>query len=167
MNDRDRAMRSFDHLSFGILVVEPTAEEIELAAAYEAQAQELDLQLDSGESQLLAILVSRGCKLFLTGDKRAIVAIEEIVGHEFAHPPLACLEQVVAAIMAATNVAYMRSRVCAEPNADRAMSICFSCAATAVSIEAAVEGLNSHINALRSRAARTLLASNDLSGLVA
>ncbi len=166
LNERDRAIKAFEQLSSHLTILEPTPGEIELAAAYEAKAQALDLQLDTGESQLLAVLLSRSAALFLTGDKRAIVAIEEIIGDQFEHPKIGCLEQVIAAIVQLTNVQYVRSQICREPQADRAISLCFSCTAPAVSMTSALEGLDSHIHALRSNASRTLLLSNDLSSLV-
>ncbi|MDX8449630.1 hypothetical protein [Mesorhizobium captivum] len=166
LNDRDRAVKAFEQLSRHLTILEPTPGEIELAAVYEAKAQALDLQLDTGESQLLAVLLSRNAALFLTGDKRAIVAIEEIIGDQFEHPIIGCLEQVIAEIVQLTNVQHVRSQICREPAADRALTLCFSCTAHAVSITSALEGLDSHIQALRSNARRTLLLSNNLSGLV-
>src|ERR1700722_17037686 len=52
--------------------IEPTHEEAVFASELEASAQALALPLDTGESQLLAILVARGVNALLTGDKRAI-----------------------------------------------------------------------------------------------
>ena len=58
-----------------MLLLEPTASEIELAAEFEAQAQRQNVPLDSGESQLAAIALSRAARGILTGDKRAITAL--------------------------------------------------------------------------------------------
>ena len=41
-------------------VIVPTAEELELAASFEEQAIAISVALDSGESQLVAVLLSRG-----------------------------------------------------------------------------------------------------------
>lgn len=59
--------------------VEPTEEELRLAAKIEAEAAEAGLQLDSGESQLSAIAISRGTSVVLTGDKRAIADRKSVV----------------------------------------------------------------------------------------
>jgi hypothetical protein len=166
ISERDRAVKSFEQLSSHLTILEPTPVEIELAATYEAKAQARDLQLDTGESQLLAVLLSRNAPLLLTGDKRAIVAIEEIVGDQFEYPKIACLEQVIAAIVRLTNVQDVRSKICRDPTTDRALSLCFSCGADAVSMASVLEGLDSYIDALRSSASRTLLPSNDFSRLV-
>lgn len=59
--------------------LEPTADELALAAELEEAATRVGLDLDVGESQLCAIAVSRNRPVILTGDKRAIVAVEQLL----------------------------------------------------------------------------------------
>jgi predicted nucleic acid-binding protein len=75
------AEKSFSTISQIMTVVEPDEKEIDLAARLEDAASSLNLELDSGESQLLAILVIRKYRLLLTGDKRAIRAVANIPSH--------------------------------------------------------------------------------------
>ncbi len=53
----------------------PTADEQQLAAEFEFAAQQLGINLDTGESQLCAVTITRLIPKLLTGDKRAIAAI--------------------------------------------------------------------------------------------
>lgn len=142
-------------------IIEPSAEEQELAALLEAAAQDLALNLDAGESQLAAVLISRSLPWLLTGDKRAIVSIEALLEREpqlmTAAGKLRCLEQVVLAVLATADPNEVRCAVCAEPDVDKTLSICFSCSGNgAWTIESASEGLNSYIADLRTKAARVL-----------
>jgi len=80
--------------------LEPSSDERELAATLEANAQQLSLSLDSGESQLVSILVSRVLPCLATGDKRAIAALEKLLDTDARLANLAgrirCLERLVA-----------------------------------------------------------------------
>ncbi|MER8475503.1 hypothetical protein [Mesorhizobium sp. M1163] len=165
--NREVAGRHLEALLPRLMTVEPTTAEVDLAATYEAKAQELNLELDSGESQLLAILMVRGLELMLTGDKRAIHAVERIAGADLERPRVACLEQAIATIVQQTDFADIRARICREPAADRAISICFSCASQVSSVSSIVEGLRSYIKLVRAQAPRVLLPANDLSGVIA
>lgn len=63
-------------------VVEPTEDEQRMAAEFELAAQRAGLGFDAGESQLCSILICRSTPLLLTGDKRAIQAIEQLLDSE-------------------------------------------------------------------------------------
>jgi hypothetical protein len=164
--DRDRAYKSFER-SIGLLQeVEPTEAEVAMAAEFEAAAQALNLELDGGESQLLAILIGRRLPLLLTGDKRAITAIERIAGDTLPGPSIACLEQVVVTLLGRIGLAKLREQVCAEPSVDRALTSCFACRSTVVVATSVEEGLRSYIGHLRKSSSRALFEADDLSALI-
>ena len=148
-------------------MVEPDEEEIRIAAAYEAAAQKQNLELDSGESQLLAILVNRGLKLLLTGDKRAIRAIENLACGQLPPNSVGCLEQFIATLVGRLGLETLRQRVCSEPSVDRALTTCFACHAVVVDPGTVKDGLHSYIEDVRKSARRILVRSNDLSSLIA
>lgn len=144
--------------------IEPTEEEVALAAEAEAVASRLRLQLDAGEGQLAAVTAVRGYELLESGDKRGIAALERLLDEV---PQLAgvcgrvaCLEQVVRRSIAhATALAAVRSSVCAEPEVDKALSSCFACSSPSDPARADVDaGLRSYIDDLRRRAQRVLTA---------
>jgi hypothetical protein len=144
-------------------IIEPTDEEQQAAAALELLAQREGLQLDSGESQLSAVLIARGIPELFTGDKRAIVAMERLLDTDAWLQPVQgrvrCLEQLVRLLIDRTSIAGVRDAVCAEPFVDRALAMCFSCNTGMQSTESVLEGLASYIEDVR-RVARRVLAQN-------
>jgi hypothetical protein len=167
--DKASATAQFTQICDRINFVEPSEEEITLAAEIEAQAQVQNLPLDRGESQVLAILVLRTAKLMLTGDKRAIGAIEKLVSE---HSPiqackgrLACFEQLVLTLLERHGEHYLRARICREPSADQSMTICFSCNSRVSSATNTKAGLDSYISDVRTQAPTVLFPTNDLSVL--
>jgi hypothetical protein len=141
-------------------VLEPVTREQEMAADLELTAQRLGLSLDTGESQLCAILVHRFLSLLFTGDKRAIAAIERLLDVDPRLIPICgkvmCLEQAFASALARDGSVLLRCAVCAEPDIDKALTICFSCHSESVTVQSHTEGLQSYINALRAVATRVL-----------
>jgi hypothetical protein len=140
--------------------LEPTENEQNMAADLELAAQRLGINLDSGESQLCALLVFRALPLLMTGDKRAIATMEKLIDADSRLIALCgkvrCLEQLVYdALMRGNHVAF-RTAVCAEPQVDKAMAICFSCTSHSVVLASIVEGLQSYVKALRMAATRVL-----------
>lgn len=140
--------------------IEPTTEEAGLASEMEASAQAQALPLDTGESQLLAILITRGATSLFTGDKRAITATEKLLD---CVPVLAtavgkmkCLEQLVKRVLEGKGLDPMRSSICGEPDVDRALTICFQCFSSCVQLEDALTALESYINDLRKCSPRVL-----------
>lgn len=111
--------------------LEPYDDEIALAADLATMAQERGLPLDGGEAQLVAIVARRGLPLMVTGDKRALRALAELIGDGSIRASLAgrlaCFEQVMAGIAGSIGAVALRARVCAEPDADGAMRLAFSC----------------------------------------
>jgi hypothetical protein len=81
------------------VAIETTPEEQALAAALEASAQRMPVNLDTGESQLLAVMALRTLPSLFTGDKRAIIAIDRLIDvvEEIVvvSGKVICLEQLV------------------------------------------------------------------------
>jgi hypothetical protein len=144
------------------VLLEPTKTEIILAADIEARAAEGSHELDSGESQLAAIVVSRGLPLLQTGDKRAIRGMEALLDVISELMGLAgrvmCLEQLVHAAVSRGSLDDLRGRVCREPAVDTALAMCFACQSPNPSANDVLEGLASYIEDLRRDALRVLVA---------
>jgi hypothetical protein len=103
----------------------------------------------------------------VTGDKRAIAAADTIfpVLAELTGlaGKLACLEHLVMRLAERIGYAESRRRICAEPMADKALSLCFACNNPETrSDHSSLEGLKSYINDLRSRAPTTLCSEDVL-----
>lgn len=156
LNDRSRAMTALENMLSVIEFIEPSDDEIAFAADIETEARQKNLELDSGESQLLAILAHRGFGALVTGDKRAIVAMA-VVCPDIAKFRVVCLEQLISAIVRATGFDDVRAKVCAEPNVDRAITTCFSCSRPSISQTEAAAGLESYIRDLDRRAPGILM----------
>lgn len=144
--------------------LEPTPEEVATAAFLEYQAQCLNLELDTGESILCAVLLARQLNHILTGDKRAIGAVEALttaqnIPNNIA-PKLICLEQLFFWLVNEHDVHNVRAAVCSERAVDRVLTSCFSCYSPEVPNESCFEGLKSYIADLR-RAAPTVLVRED------
>jgi len=170
IKNKECAAGNLDRMLARVNRIEPEAGELELAAALEDDALRRGLDLDSGESQLLAILILRSASLLLTGDKRAIRAIEAIIqtsdrGGDAARR-VGCFEQVVMAILGRLGVEALHSKICSEPGVDGALSICFSCASGLLNPESILEGLVSFISDLRRSAPCVLIDSDDLSAVI-
>jgi hypothetical protein len=144
--------------------IEPTPEEVEAAAYLEYQAQRLDLELDTGESILCAVLLERQLNHILTGDKRAIGAVEALSAAENISNDIAsrliCLEQLFFWLVSAHDVHHVRTAVCSERVVDRVLTSCFSCYSPEIPNESCIEGLKSYIVDLR-QTAPTVLAKDD------
>lgn len=155
-----QAQQDFQSFLAENITVEPTSDEQALAAKLEAIAQALALNLDVGESQLLAVLIARLVPLLLTGDKRAIIAMERLLdtGPDLAsiQGKIRCLEQIVWSLIEIGLQETIRKAICAEPAIDKALAICFSCTQVDATRETIGEGLRSYIRAIRSDARRVL-----------
>jgi len=142
------------------VVLEPSPAEINMAAAIELAAQQANLMLDVGESQLFAILVERSIPWLATGDKRAIRGVETLLGRLPALAKLAgtviCLEQLVKKTMAKFDAKTLKGMICAEIEVDRTLTICFGCTEIGGSEETWLRGLDSYINDLRKGAGKVL-----------
>ncbi|RVU10597.1 hypothetical protein EOS93_14605 [Rhizobium sp. RMa-01] len=148
-----------------VLSIEPTQAEIEFAAELEEQAINLSLELDAGESQLFAVLVFRASPLLLTGDKRAIAALEAI-GRSLPEERVACLEQFIYSLLDIIGLTNLRTRICREPQVDRSLTISFSCHVDKVSERSVRQGLESYISSVRKSAPTVLLKTAAISAIV-
>jgi hypothetical protein len=142
-------------------VVEPTDDEQRMAAEFELAAQRAGLGFDAGESQLCSILICRSTPLLLTGDKKAIQALEQLLDSESRLVALCgkirCLEQLVLDVFSASpNPDALRTAICAEVEVDKTLTICFSCHCKDGSGLDHAEGLKSYLADLQRRATRVL-----------
>jgi hypothetical protein len=154
------ALDYFRHFLKRTEVVEPTTEEQFLAADLELAGSRAGVSLDSGESQLCAILVLRMVPTLVTGDKRAMRAVERLLDVEERLMPICgcirCLEQLVLAAVSGGMHKEVRDAVCLEPGVDKTLTICFSCTSGRGLLESSIECLNSYIDDLRASAPRVL-----------
>lgn len=159
IQERERVAEALAEAFAIIGLAEPDEDETELAARMEEDAARLALPLDVGESQLLAMLLTRAAPLLVTGDKRAVVAVHDL-DIEGVDGRIACLEQVMTALLDDLGLAALRAAVCAEPKADRAVAACFGCSG-GPALEASVrEGLSSYVEHLRAATGSTLVAGD-------
>jgi hypothetical protein len=165
IRNRAAVQTCLDKILSVLQLVEPLEEEVKLAAELEELALEFDLEFDAGESQLFAMLMKRDSPLLLTGDKRAIKAVAEIVPRQVCER-VACLEQLILQTISTTGHDLFRRNVCSEREADRAVTTCFSCSSNTVTIDDVREGLLSYISDVRGYAGRVLVSSDDLSAII-
>ena len=159
---RDSARANLAEFLRRALAIEPTEAEQTIAAELELAALNSGVSLDSGESQLCAVLIQRVVPWMLTGDKRAIRAIEQLLNSDARLAAITgkvkCLEQLVlAAITDDEKASSFRERVCEEAHIDKTLTICFSCS-SASAVNDYSEGLESYIGDLRKQAQRVLSA---------
>ena len=166
LKDPASATAAFDQLCASMVMIEPGQAELDMAAAFEEAAARAGLELDAGESQLLAVLLNRGGALLLTGDKRAISAIAQLEV-EALGARLASLEQLMRIMLNKIGADALRSSICAEPDVDKALSICCACHRPACPQEEIVEGLTSYARALANSAGDILIADADFLALAA
>ncbi|MEA2621826.1 MAG: hypothetical protein QOH61_736 [Chloroflexota bacterium] len=142
-------------------VLEPTDDEAAFAAEIEVRASQNGQQLDSGESQLAAMVVLRSLDLLQTGDKRGIRALEVLLDAVAEMAPLSgrvmCLEQLVRRAVEQGSMTELRPSVCRERAVDTAMTMCFACHTPDLSADDVLSGLTSYIEDLRRHAPRVLV----------
>ncbi|MRK01961.1 hypothetical protein GEV27_10545 [Aeromicrobium sp. S22] len=136
--------------------VEPTDDELRLSAEMEENAIARGLELDGGESQLVAIAIMRGEAIVLTGDKRAVVAVEQLMSdvHELASIAgrVASFEQAVRQLATSLDVLELRASVCADRAADTAVYVCFKCTDPTIDSTFEPKSLESYIRDQRASA---------------
>lgn len=165
--DPAAAEAAFTRLCESLILVEPTEEELETAAALEEAANQADLQFDTGESQLAAILLHRDASLLATGDKRAIAALATLAPDELAGR-IAPLESLLRHIGTRIGIGQLRSHICCEPGADRSAAICFACHREGAIPTAEVDAcLASYLRDLAKVAEKLLISDAALSTLAA
>lgn len=144
------------------IVLEPTEDELRLAADIEAAASQAGFELDTGESQLAVIVATRSLNAFQTGDKRGIRGLDSLLDEvprlKYLEGKVWCLEQIVQRVLTDEVLAVMTASVCAEPEVDKALSNCFACRSRRYpSRDEVLLGLASYIRDLRSSAPRVLV----------
>ncbi|GAB5349059.1 hypothetical protein [Alteriqipengyuania sp. 357] len=148
IHDRAAVVAAVEVAVEGCAIVQPSEEALAFAAELEEAASDAALELDPGESQLLAILLLEDARWLLTGDKRAVAAIEYLCRDE-AKGRIAALEHVLAALLALADANELRCAVCNEPSVDAAATACFACHSPAVDAADVMAGLESYLRALR------------------
>jgi hypothetical protein len=159
--DRELAQRAAADLIARSVVLEPTPEELALAAEVETLAQREGLELDAGESQLATIVAERRLPQLKTGDKRAIRALEQLLD---VIPRLStlmgrvrCLEQLIEDLVERLDPDDVARAICAEPTVDKTLAICARCYTPSPHGPAIDrEGLSSYIGQVRAAAPRLL-----------
>lgn len=115
-----------------MMEIEPTAEELALAARIEEAALLANLEVDVGESQLCAVVIQREIPRLITGDKRAVRSLEMLLTRvgELAllKRRVVSLEQLILWLVGGLTAEMIQARVCAEPLVDKAVAISMSCA---------------------------------------
>lgn len=164
VRDRESVSAALEAMFATLMMLRPDTTELELAIELEDKAARLGMDFDSGESQLLAVLIVRSWPLLITGDKRAITAIGAILGGE-VDGKVACLEQLIARVITIRDVGEVRAGICGEPAMDRALANCFACASKTIDPASVAEGLASYINDVRRMSGRVLIAESDLARL--
>ena len=142
--------------------LEPSREEVELAAQLEFEAQRQSLPVHAGECLLVAIIIARDLRWLLTGDRGAIEGLARMefppsVDVTKLHGRISCFEQAICRLMAVHEAASIRASICAEREVDTNMRACFSCASPEVGEASWREGLASHIRLIRSHAGNLLM----------
>ena len=123
------AIEELNTLLNRVQTIEPTDEEQSIAADFEIAAQRAGVSLDTGESHLCAIAISRTTQGLLTGDKRAITGLNALLDQDdrllYLCGKLFCLEQIVAKAIN-RNPTLIHSAICGQPKVDKTLAICFS-----------------------------------------
>jgi hypothetical protein len=143
-----------------IAAIEPTADELALAAQLESAAVTLGVDLDAGESQICALMLSRGIDLMMTGDKRAIKAIaalREQGACAYAHGKVACLEQLVWWLIEKAGLDSVQPSICSLPAVDSSLTNALGCYSGGTPLASCQEGLASYINSVRRDAPEVLI----------
>ena len=160
--DTRTVLARLDSFFASVVTLEPTDQEVVLAAELELTAQRFRVNLDSGESQLCAVVITRAIPFLLTGDKRAICALEILLDADQRLLVLSnrvrCLEQLISIVLSMGQGAHLKATVCAEPTVDKALSICFSCITGGGNDQSFAQGIESYLTSLRSMARRVLAA---------
>lgn len=164
--DAPSAIAAFRRLCAAMAMLEPEPDEIVMAADFEEAATRAGLELDAGESQLLAMLIAREARLLLTGDKRAIVGIAGL-GVVAAQARVGALDQLARMLAERIGVDALRSAICAERVADTALAICFACHREECPAAEIIAGLDSYCGDIERAAGAILIRMEELRTLAA
>jgi hypothetical protein len=161
LKDKEGATERLKSLLAWVGGLEPDETEVSLAAQIESTAQERNIPVDTGESQLMAVLIIRSARRLLTGDKRAIEGLGplcELLGKQKeVSGKIVCCEQLLLALLDLIGIEELVRRVCGEPKVDKTAAICCGCASGG-STAGVVVGLTSYVEDLRRRSGAVLAA---------
>lgn len=161
-NEDPSILSEFDEALLLLDVVEPDPAQLEIAASLEDQAIQAGLPLDPGESILAAISTSSSGVL-LTGDKRAIEALELLLDSipvlDSLRGRVAGLEHAMMSLLVHLGDKAVGSGVGRAPAADTAMRLVFL---ASTGTPRTPLGLQSYIDSLVSRAPRLLTPAHSL-----
>ena len=166
ISDIEAAKAAFEQLVSAVHWLEPDDDEAMFAAQIEAEASRDGLELDVGESLLVAIMIRRSCLLLITGDKRAISALGKSA-IDMPEKRLCCLEQLVSHIVILFGLDVIRSKICAEPKVDKAITACFGCSQTLAEVDDVIGGLDSYTRAIGGLAPAMLILNDELAACLA
>lgn len=138
---------SFDRFLTDAEVLEPSDAEVILAAQLAEAASRTGHAVDGGESLLFAVALTRSAKL-ATGDKRAVKGFAAIADEEPNYDALkgsiVTLEYIVSALVERHGSEIVRAAICAVPDADRTLSICFRCQGNTCTKADVIDALGSY-----------------------
>jgi hypothetical protein len=141
-------------------LLEPTDEESRVAARLEEAALKIGVQLDVGESQLCAIVITRKMRMLCTGDKRAIQAIERLVDAmtevAYLKERILPFEGLIKRMLARLGYLRLRKKICSSRGTDKALEICFQCHQEDGKEAEALAGLDSYLGAIAKDAPQVL-----------
>ena len=166
-NNDEQISRAWDELFAGVNEIVPDTSEILLAAEFEEIASRANVEFDVGESLLLSVLIHRNCRAVITGDKRAIISIGKINKDiELGSNCVGCFEQLMISMLSIEPFFDLRSRICANANTDKTMTICFSCSSSSTTKSVTTDAIRSYISEVRTTCPDGLLDGDDLSRII-
>lgn len=142
------------------VALEPSQSELQLSMTIADAAATGNLPIHGGEAILLAIAARRDIPRLVTGDKRAVIAAEQlrddldVIGTLDGR--LVALEQLGLALQAAVGDAVLYQKVCADTTVDKSLAVCFGCAVGNRDPASHTHALHSYVNDLRRNAPRLL-----------
>ncbi len=159
--NKARAQTELARLLESATQLEPTPAEVEAALTLELAAQGARLPLDPGESLLCAIVVARALNFLQTGDKRAVRSLELLLEDvkelaELCGRVISLEQAMLGAVEDEESFHTTAAALCAEPDVDKALSICFGCYGSPAARDEVTARLGSYIKDLRAAAPRML-----------
>lgn len=155
------AKEHFQDAIVKISAIEPSPDELALAAELESAALTLGVDIDAGESQICMLMLSGGIDLMMTGDKRAIKAIAALSEQDacaYVHGKVACLEQLVWWMIEHKGLGSVQPSICPLPAVDISLTAALGCHSGGAPLASCKEGLISYINSIRRDAPEVLIA---------
>lgn len=148
----DEVMQTlFNNFLLSAEPIEPSDDEVTLAAQLAEAAMQTDHAVDGGESLLFAVALNRSARI-ATGDKRAVRGLAAIAinepGCDALRGSVVTLEWIVSALVARRGHENVRAAICAMPRADRTLSICFRCQGNVCTQEDVTDALGSYQRSL-------------------